>query len=329
MRIFLVLSVVLLFVTSAWSDDLTAEKQERSFTMQAHPELSIHNGDGRTIVRAHDSADIVVRYTKEVTHVKTADEAKKQADRVTVRIEQIGNKLEVEAKYPKEWGISFGTRPEVYVNFEVLVPAESDVYVKASDGDTEIDGIKSHTDLSLSDGDAVIQECSGDLAVKIGDGDLHLKDCAGANMKIKTTDGDVTATDCSGTIDMKAGDGKINLNHIDGSLNMEAGDGSAYVDGKFQQLVLKVVDADLKLTVENGSVMQDSWWIKATDGDVSLQLPQDFSANINISTSDGKINTNVPIGVVGRISTSKLSGKLNNGGQIFEIHTTDGDIDIR
>src|SRR5262249_11281336 len=153
MRIFLTLSVLLVFVALAWSDDLTADKQERSFTMQAHPELSIRNGDGRTVVRAHDSADIVVRYTKVVTHVKTQDEAKKHADRVSVEIQQIGNRLNVVAKYPKQIGISFGVRSEVYVNFEVLVPSESDVQVSASDGDTEIDGIHSHTDLSLSDGD--------------------------------------------------------------------------------------------------------------------------------------------------------------------------------
>lgn len=72
--------------------------------------------------------------------------------------------------------------------------------------------------------------------------------------------------------------------------------------------------------------MEQSWSLRASDDDVTLQLPDDFVADFEAETSDGRIETRHPIAVVGKVSGRHITGKMNGGGHLLRIQTADGNI---
>jgi DUF4097 and DUF4098 domain-containing protein YvlB len=77
-----------------------------------------------------------------------------------------------------------------------------------------------------------------------------------------------------------------------------------------------------------GSTMNSSWDLHTGDGSVSLQLPQDFAADVDLHTSDGHITLDMPVTVEGKLGEKSVHGKMNGGGNLLSVHTGDGSIRI-
>jgi hypothetical protein len=65
---------------------------------------------------------------------------------------------------------------------------------------------------------------------------------------------------------------------------------------------------------------------------VTVRLPKDLAANLDVSTSDGKIDCNLPLTLDGFHSNGgsehSVRGKLNAGGALLSIRTSDGSIHL-
>lgn len=75
-----------------------------------------------------------------------------------------------------------------------------------------------------------------------------------------------------------------------------------------------------------GSKVTSDWNIRSGDGSVTLQLPDDFSANVDLRTGDGHINVSMPVTVEGNLGDKNIRGKINGGGNLLTVHTGDGSI---
>jgi len=265
---------------------------ERSFTVSGRFTISLRNGDGRTRISADSQSQIRVKAIKEVHRAGSREEAQRIAEQVQVRIEQSGNQVEIEARYPRHIGGFFGNEPEVLVHFEVTAPKSSDIDARSSDGSLDVYGFDGRIDLITGDGDLTADNCSGRIAAQTGDGSL----------RIESSRGEVSA---------HSGDGKITL------------------DGVFQGLEAKSGDGRIDVTARAGSRMEKDWSIRSGDGNVRLILPEGFAATLDASTSDGRIDSEQPITMEGSSSKNRLTGKLNNGGYRLRIQTGDGNINIR
>jgi DUF4097 and DUF4098 domain-containing protein YvlB len=268
------------------------DKAERSFTVSGRPVVLVRNGDGRTRITAGSQSLVSVKAIKEVRNVATQAEALKAAERVQVRIEQSGNRIEVEAKYPKSMTSFFGNEPEVLVDFEITAPKASDIDARSSDGNLGLYGF-----------DGYIQATAGD--------------------------GEVTLDNCSGRIAAETGDGRLNIQSVRGDVSVRTGDGKISLDGVLSGLEARSGDGRIDINALPGSRMEKNWSIRTGDGDVRLGLPDGFGASLEITTSDGRIDSEQPITPEGYSSQNRLIGKLNNGGFKLRIQTSDGDIRIR
>jgi DUF4097 and DUF4098 domain-containing protein YvlB len=269
-----------------------ADTIERNFTVSGRPVVSVRNGDGRTRITAESQSRVYVKAIKEVRNAATQVEAQKVADRVQVRIEQSGNRIEVEAKYPRRMSSFFGDEPEVLVHFEITAPKASDIDARSSDGDLGVYGF--------------------DGRIEVGAGD-----------------GDVTIDNCSGLITGETGDGSLTVESVRGEVSVHSGDGKISLDGVLLGLQAKSGDGRIDITARAGSRMEGDWSIRSVDGDVRLRLPDGFAASLELTTADGRIDSEQPVTTEGLSSQSRLVGKLNNGGFKLRIQTSDGDISIR
>jgi len=286
----LVLLTLVFTAAAAWAFDDTVETIDRSFTVDGTPELFVRNVDGRTTLDAHEGAEVRVRAIKRVTRASSEADAKEAADEVEVRIEQIGDRIEVEARYPRR---SFwGRGPRVLVDFEISAPRLSDVDAKSVDGPLEAAGFE-------------------------------------GELRFETVDGDLRAEACTGRISAEAVDGDLLLDQVEGTVEAHAVDGEMRIDGILGALRAESTDGDITVRVRPSSTMEDDWSIRTTDGSIQLVLPDGFAADLNVRAGDGEIEIDHPVTITGKLSRHSFRGPLNGGAYELMLRSSDGDIEIR
>jgi DUF4097 and DUF4098 domain-containing protein YvlB len=148
-----------------------------------------------------------------------------------------------------------------------------------------------------------------------------------ARLDLHTQDGNIVVRDMKGEFTLKSGDGHQQIEHVDGTLNAGSGDGSIELTGRFDRLNVTSGDGAVDARVLPGSKMATDWSMRAGDGSIHLQLPSDFSADLEALTSDGHIDFEMPVQMSGRIG-KRVHGKLNGGGALLNLHTGDGSIRV-
>jgi DUF4097 and DUF4098 domain-containing protein YvlB len=148
-------------------------------------------------------------------------------------------------------------------------------------------------------------------------------------VNLRTGDGKIEVAGVKGEMDLHTGDGSINLDSVDGKLHATTGDGHIQASGRFDELGLKTGDGHVDVRANNGSSLAAGWLLETGDGSVSLEVPGDLSADVDLHTSDGHIDLDMPVTTEGKIRQNEIHGKLNGGGSLLTIHTGDGSIHLR
>jgi hypothetical protein len=129
-------------------------------------------------------------------------------------------------------------------------------------------------------------------------------------------------------MELASGDGAEEIHHVEGSLRANTGDGHINADGRFDALNLKTGDGRLDIRAAAGSKISEEWSLHTGDGSVSLELPENFAADLYLRTGDGHIDVSLPMTTEGRIKPNDVHGKLNGGGKTISIQTGDGSINL-
>lgn len=148
-------------------------------------------------------------------------------------------------------------------------------------------------------------------------------------VNLRTGDGKIEVAGLKGEMDLHTGDGSENLEGVDGKLHASTGDGHISARGRFDELELKTGDGSIDVRASEGSTLATGWRLETGDGNVSLEIPAAFSADVSLHTSDGHIDLDMPISAEGKIRQNEIHGKLNGGGSLLTIHTGDGSIHLR
>ena len=129
---------------------------------------------------------------------------------------------------------------------------------------------------------------------------------------------------------MATGDGSINLSDASGTLSAQTGDGSVSVEGTLTAVRVHTGDGTVTMAVAPGSETTTDWTIATGDGSVTLELPDDFNAELDAHTGDGRISVeDLRVNVSGRMGKNRLRGQLGTGGAPLRIRTGDGSITLR
>jgi DUF4097 and DUF4098 domain-containing protein YvlB len=148
-------------------------------------------------------------------------------------------------------------------------------------------------------------------------------------VNLRTGDGKIDIAGLKGEMDLHSGDGSENLEGVDGKLHASTGDGHINAQGRFDELELKTGDGHVEVRALPGSTLAAGWRLETGDGNVSLEIPSELSADVSLHTSDGHIDLDMPITTEGKIRQNEVHGKLNGGGSLLTIRTGDGSIHLR
>jgi hypothetical protein len=149
------------------------------------------------------------------------------------------------------------------------------------------------------------------------------------NVNLRTGDGKIELSGLKGSMDLHSGDGSENLDGVDGRLHATTGDGHIQADGRFDDLELKTGDGHLDVRAREGSSLSAAWRLETGDGSVSLEVPGDLAADVDLHTSDGHIDLDMPVTAEGKLRQNEIHGKINGGGSLLTIRTGDGSIHLR
>ncbi len=128
-------------------------------------------------------------------------------------------------------------------------------------------------------------------------------------------------------LNMKANNGSIAVESVGGEIRFHTQNGSVHLSG---------VAGDVDGSTTNGSLTIDlagSGWkgtglrAKTTNGSVSLNLPENFSAQVQASTVNGRVKVDFPVMVSGEIGQT-MSFQLGSGGPLIEARTVNGSVHI-
>jgi hypothetical protein len=170
-----------------------------------------------------------------------------------------------------------------------------------------------------------------ELDARTSGGNMSARGLEG-NLQVHSGDGGVTVDDVRGSLKLNSSNGDITIHNAVGTLEARASDGHMRIDGQFSAVQLHTSDGTLDFALAQGSQLSAASRIESSDGRVTIRVPQDLKADLDVSTSDGHVDCALPLTMDhydnGSSSGHHLRGHLNAGGTALSIHTTDGNVSI-
>jgi hypothetical protein len=168
---------------------------------------------------------------------------------------------------------------------------------------------------------------SCDVQVRSGDGSVDIAAIAGA-IDLETGDGHIAAHGASGRLRLWTGDGGIDADSLDGALDAHSGDGHLKAEGRFDRLDLRTGDGHVTARVWRGSKLAGPWSLQTGDGGVSLFIPRNLQALLDIATNDGRVHVELPVSGIDGRSHRQLRGQLNGGTVPLRVRAGDGAVTL-
>ncbi len=276
---------------------VSTDQWSKTFDTSGQASFSVRTSDANIRVEMWDKNTIEATVT--TVHWKIGD------DGIRIFDHQTGDAVSLEVKFPRIiFSIGFNRRR---VEITVRVPKTTRLDLRTGDGYIEVAGSK------------------GDLVAHTGDGNLRIVDIEG-NVLAHTGDGRIDVRGVRGEIVLETGDGNATIENVEGRLRAQTGDGDVRAVGRFDVLDIKTGDGRIEASALQGSRMTSDWRLTTGDGSLTLRLPQEFDAEVDLRTSDGHIDLMVPVTISGRAGASKIRGRINAGGSLLTLKTGDGSI---
>jgi DUF4097 and DUF4098 domain-containing protein YvlB len=288
-------TVMVLFSLFSFGD---TDQWSKTFSTDGSSQFRIVTSDANIRVETWEKASIEARVT--TRGWKIGEDGIRIIDR------QSGDAVDIEIRFPR-MNFNFNGWKNRSVEIEVKVPRSTRLDLRTGDGNVDVRGIEADIKLHSGDGNIKIENVQGRLDAHTGDG----------NIEIRGSKGDIS---------LETGDGRIELDSADGSLRADTGDGPVRVSGRFDVLDLKTGDGRIEAEAVAGSRMTSDWTLRTGDGSLSLRVPEDFSAEVDIETNDGDIDLDMPVTVSGKTERKSVRGRLGSGGSVLTMKSGDGSI---
>ncbi len=182
-----------------------------------------------------------------------------------------------------------------------------------------------NTDLSTSGGDIAIVSLNGNLKMATSGGDIKVKDSYG-ELKGSTSGGDIDISGFEGPLKVSTSGGDIKVSSKNGEVNVSTSGGDIDLKVENGEITASSSGGDVGLTYKGENKGMN---LTSTGGDIRLMVPQDFKADVHLTTAGGNIDCNLSMSKIQKTSKMKLDAELNGGGSRVKCTTTAGDIVIK
>ena len=171
------------------------------------------------------------------------------------------------------------------------------------------------------------------IVARSGDGSISIRRVTG-KLDLDTEDGSIRVEEVAGTLSARTGDGDVIGRKMEGQADIQTGDGVVGLDGVLTALKVETRDGAVEVTARPGSRTDGEWELTTGDGDVRVELPEGFGAEVDARTGDGRVR----VDTLTAGSESKkdehedrdsVTGRLGSGGKALRLRTSSGSITVK
>lgn len=289
-----------------------SERVTETYKVGPDGSLEVHNMSGDVHVRVGGGNEIRVEAMKRVRH-RDSEDAKALLNRLFLDINQVGNRVEIKAMYPR--GRMSGS-----VDFMITVPASATVSIKTMSGDVQIAGVRGEVRAETVSGDVVV---SGTPNVALA----------------KTVSGTVTAKGISSTAGLTLA--SISGNIVTEGMKVRALDvstvsGDLLLNGlQVERLDAKAVSGNIEFAAP--LTRGGRYGLQAHSGDVRIAVLNGAGFELDATTFSGSVRSDFPVTLRsdaggdsrGRGRDSRtIRGTFGDGGAILSVRSFSGSVVI-
>lgn len=297
---------------------VAARSEEQNQTQTDHETKVLTLGPNGTLELKNISGDIVVtggsgRETRiEITRRsrgRTDDEARLGLQRVTVKVDQQGDRATVATEYPRD---ERRTNYSVDVTFTVTAPAGLRVNANSVSGTVRVENMKADVSANSVSGNVRVTGAGSVTEVRSISGNVTLSDVNGESATLGTVSGDVT-------ID------RVTARRIDG----ETTSGEVRATGvSSDRANLRSLSGSV---VYSGAIARDGRYeLQSHSGNVSFEPTGSVGYELNATTFSGTIT--LPRGMTTNTVSSRRArlfhGTIGAGGASVSITTFSGNVTV-
>lgn len=130
----------------------------------------------------------------------------------------------------------------------------------------------------------------------------------------------VSASNVSGDISVTGAHGEIRATTVSGDVMLD----KLHSDGITATSVSGDIDVRIDELTGNGDLE-----FRSVSGDVTIQAPKNFSADVSMSTVSGDINSDFPLTITsGRMKRRNIDARIGAGGRALDVNTVSGSLRI-
>jgi DUF4097 and DUF4098 domain-containing protein YvlB len=206
-----------------------------------------------------------------------------------------------------------------------LAGAKKDVNLRTSGGDIEIRDVSGQLDASTSGGDIDVEKCTGEVEVSTSGGDVTVRN-TGGNTRASTSGGDIDVYNINGSITAHTSGGDLELRDVRGAIDGATSGG----------------DVTASLTLTDFSKPHPVT-LRSSGGSIVLSIPEKMPATVRAeivmerrrwgSFERYEIISDFPLTMTrdeeGGRERIRAEGSLNGGGDLIDLSTSSGNIEIR
>lgn len=316
-----VLFVSGLFAASApaQSGDLT-----RSFQVRPGGLLVVQSDLGAIHVRVGEADRVNIEVQR---RARTSNRERAQAaiDQLDVSFNQIGDRIEVVARYPyiNRW-LNWGGR-DLDVLFNITVPPSFNADLKTSGGGITVQEMQGRVDARTSGGGLKFHRLGGPVNGATSGGSIEIDGCDGS-VEVKTSGGGIRISGVSGDVTASTSGGPISVRDTDGTLSLKTSGGGIDVQGARGSIQAHTSGGGIK--AELLSQPQSDCSLSTSGGGITVRIAEGVGVRLHAKTSGGRVRVGFPITVQGALESNEVRTDLQGGGPALILRTSGGSIQI-
>ena len=171
------------------------------------------------------------------------------------------------------------------------------------------------------------------IVARSGDGSISIRRVTG-KLDLDTEDGSIRVEEVAGMLTARTGDGDVIGRKMDGQADIHTGDGVVGLDGVLTVLKVETRDGAVEVTARPGSRTDGEWEVTTGDGDLRIEVPEGFGAEVDARTGDGRVRVDT---ITDRPEARKnehedrdsVIGRLGGGGKALRLRTSSGSITVK
>lgn len=342
--------------SAAWGAEF-ADEIERDFTLRTIGQLQITNMRGNIVVQGWAMDKIRVRAKRRATAETEAD-AKALFRALDFRYQASRENIELSAEYGRGLAIQDRLKerenPKTSMEMQIFAPANLKLRVWAVDGSVSVKGWNADLEIRTAAGqitaenlrsDSISLLCSactmqvrsakGSLRCMGGTGPIAIQDVGGPHVYAESSTGPIKLARISGEQLYVSKSGAITGMNLKGHIEFHTQQASVEIEDARGFLSGRTESGNIVARMKDW-VFHDRALIESVQGSIFLDLPKEFSGDVDVWSLTGKTLIDFPVRAEGISSSSigpepanHLLGRVGSGGGLLKIFSERGDIRVQ